>query len=95
MTVHSNLRKNLGVKPFKPQLQPKLTEKQKNVRLSFCRERKKWSVHDLRKYYSLTSLLSNYFTHQIAKMIEFSSQTDSTYYLTKPSNFREKCRFGA
>ena len=49
MTVHSYLRKNLGVKPFKPQLQPKLTEKQKNVRLSFCRERKKWSVHDWRK----------------------------------------------
>ena len=36
------------MKPLKPQLQPKLTEKQKNSRLSFCRERKKWSIHDWR-----------------------------------------------
>ena len=46
MIVHSYLRKNLGVKPFKPQLQPKLSEKQKHTRFSCCRERKKWSIHD-------------------------------------------------
>ena len=49
MTVHSYLIDNLGVKPFKPQLQPKLSEKQKNARLSFCKERKNWSVHDWRR----------------------------------------------
>ena len=30
-------------------MQPKLTEKQKKTRLSFCKERKKWSIHDWRR----------------------------------------------
>ena len=48
VTVHTYLRQNLGVKPYKPQLQPKLTEKQKFARLTFCKARKKWSINDWR-----------------------------------------------
>ena len=40
VTVHTYLRKNLGVKPHKPQLQPKLPEKQKFARFTFCRHEK-------------------------------------------------------
>ena len=31
VTVHTYLRKNLGVKPYKPQLQPKLTENRNSL----------------------------------------------------------------
>ena len=36
------------MKPYKPKLQPKLTEKQKRARLTFCKDRKKWSIHEWR-----------------------------------------------
>ncbi|KAI6659468.1 hypothetical protein LOD99_10769 [Oopsacas minuta] len=43
--VHSYLRKNLNVRPYKPQVQPKLTEKQRTVRVEFCNERKDGSFN--------------------------------------------------
>ena len=45
VTVHSYLRKNLNVRPYKPQVQPKLTEKQRTARLKLCSERKDWSIN--------------------------------------------------
>ena len=44
VTVHTYLRKNLKVRPYKPQVQPKLTEKQRTARLKFCNERKNWTI---------------------------------------------------
>ena len=44
VTVHTYLRKNLRVRPYKPQIQPKLTEKQRAARLKFCIDRKMWSI---------------------------------------------------
>ena len=44
MTVHKYLRKNLKVRPYKPQVQPKLTEQQRTARLKYCNERKNWSI---------------------------------------------------
>ena len=49
VTVHSYLRNKLCVKPFKPQKQPKITEKQRTARLKFCRDRKSWSKEDWRR----------------------------------------------
>ncbi|KAI6655853.1 hypothetical protein LOD99_1587 [Oopsacas minuta] len=45
VTVDSYIRKNLKVRPYKPQVQPKLTEKQRTARLKFCNERKDWSIN--------------------------------------------------
>ena len=95
MTVHSYLRKNLGVKPFKPQLQPKLTEKQKNVRLSFCRERKKWSVHDWRKVLFSDESPFELF-HSPNRQNDRVWLADRLNLLpTETVKFPEKCRFGA
>lgn len=80
MTVHNNLRKYHGNKPFKLQLQP---EKENSDQFTISE-----------RYYSLAILLSNHFTHPIAKMIEFGSQTDSIYYLPKPSNFGKSAGLG-
>ena len=44
MTVHRYLRKNLKVRQYKPQVQSKLTEKQRTARLKFCNERKNWTI---------------------------------------------------
>ncbi|KAI6655736.1 Transposable element Tcb1 transposase [Oopsacas minuta] len=49
VTVHSYLRKNLKVRPYKPQVQPKLTEKQRTARIKFCNERKNWSIDSWRR----------------------------------------------
>ena len=49
VTVHSYLRKNLKVRPYKPQVQPKLTEKQRESRIKFCNDRKKWSIDAWRR----------------------------------------------
>ena len=45
-TVHTYLRKNLNVKPYKPSKRPKLTKKQQNHRLEFAKERKNWTEKD-------------------------------------------------
>ncbi|KAI6648584.1 hypothetical protein LOD99_8064 [Oopsacas minuta] len=45
VTIHSYLRKNHNVRSYKPQVQPKLTEKQRTARLKFCNERKDWSIN--------------------------------------------------
>ena len=45
-TVRNYLRGTLKVIPFKPQKQPKLTEKQRTARLKFCRDRKTWKKED-------------------------------------------------
>jgi transposase len=49
MTVHKYLRKTLKVLPFKPQIQPKLTEKQIQDRIYFCKERKNWTINDWKR----------------------------------------------
>ena len=46
MTVWRHMRKNLDLVPFKPQIQPKMTEAQKAKRLQFCLERKHWTIDD-------------------------------------------------
>ena len=45
-TVRTYLRQNLNAKPYKLSKRPKLTEKQRNYRLKFAKERKKWTVED-------------------------------------------------
>ena len=42
--VHRYLRENLGLKSYKRPHQPKLTEKQKDHRLNFCKQRLFWSA---------------------------------------------------
>ena len=71
VTVYSYLRKNLGVKPYKPQLQPKLTEKQKLAQLSFCKDRKKWSIDEWYHVLFSDESRSNYSTLRIVRMTEF------------------------
>ena len=46
VTVHTYLRKNLKVRPYKPQVQPKLAEKQRTARLKFCNKRKNWTIEN-------------------------------------------------
>ena len=48
-TVYRYLTKIKGAKSFKRQRQPLLTEKQKNARLNFCKQRVNWTVEDWRK----------------------------------------------
>ena len=45
-TVRTYLRTNLNVKPYKLSKRPKLTEKQRNYRLKFAKERKNWTEED-------------------------------------------------
>ncbi|KAI6661477.1 hypothetical protein LOD99_13350 [Oopsacas minuta] len=49
VTVHTYLRSTLSVKPFKPQKQPKITEKQRMARLQFCKDRKSWKKEEWRR----------------------------------------------
>ena len=44
--IRTYLRKNLNAKPYKLSKSPKLAEKQRNYRLKFAKERKKWTVED-------------------------------------------------
>ena len=46
VTIHTYLRKSLKLKPYKPRIQPRLTENQRIARLKFCQERKEWSVNE-------------------------------------------------
>jgi transposase len=48
-TVRKHMRETLKAMPYRPQMQPKLTEIQKKNRLIFCQERKKWSINDWRR----------------------------------------------
>ena len=48
-TVYRYLTKIKGVKSFKRQRQPLLTEKQRNSRFRFCKERLNWTAKDWRK----------------------------------------------
>ena len=43
-TIRKYLRENLQLKSYKPQVQPRLTLKQKENRLRFCRDRKHWTA---------------------------------------------------
>ena len=83
VTVHTYLRQNLGVKPYKPQLQPKLTEKQKFARLTFCKARKKWSINDWRMYFFPMNLHLSCTIHRIGRTTEFGQQTEIKLYLRK------------
>lgn len=47
--VHRHLRENLGVKPYRPRFQPKLTEEQKKKRVAFCKMVKEWTPEDWKK----------------------------------------------
>ena len=71
VTVHTYLRKNLKVRPYKPQVQPKFTEKQRTARLKFCNERKNWTIETGRGFNSRMSPPSSYFKLQISKTTEF------------------------
>ncbi|KAI6647746.1 hypothetical protein LOD99_8587 [Oopsacas minuta] len=90
VTVHSYLRKNLKVRPYKPQVQPKLTEKQRTARIKFCNERKNWSIDSWRGFYSRTSPPLRYSTLQISKTTEFGRNLVPMFLLPKRSNFLEK-----
>lgn len=48
-TVNRYLKENLGLIPYKPQIQPKLTKQQMKNRLKFCLERKNWTFDDWKK----------------------------------------------
>ncbi|KAI6653106.1 hypothetical protein LOD99_3942 [Oopsacas minuta] len=48
-TIYRYLTKTKGVKSFKQQSEPLLTEKQRNSRLCFCKERSNWTAKDWRK----------------------------------------------
>ena len=48
-TVHRYLRTCLGLKPLKPQLQPKLSPEQKRRRLEFAKEHSDWTIDDWRR----------------------------------------------
>lgn len=48
-TVRKHLKESLKCLPYKPQLQPKLTQIQKEKRLKFCKERKNWGILEWRK----------------------------------------------
>lgn len=48
-TVHKYLRETIHVIPYKPQLQPRLTDQQKKNRLLFCKERRHWKAADWKK----------------------------------------------
>ena len=49
MSVHRYLTNVIGAKSFKRPVKPRLTDKQKANRVSFCKERKYWTVDDWRR----------------------------------------------
>ena len=56
------LSPTLRVRPYKPQIQPKLPEKQRAARLRFCNERKKWLIDD-EGFYSRISFKTQVIPH--------------------------------
>lgn len=48
-SVHRHLRGNLGLRAFKLQKRPKLTEKQRMHRLKFAKDHKKWTENDWKR----------------------------------------------
>ena len=48
-TVHKYLRETVHVIPYKPQVQPRLTDQQKKNRLLFCKERRHWTAADWKR----------------------------------------------
>ena len=67
VTVHTYLRKNLGVKPLKP----KLTGKQKFARLTFCRQEKIGQLMIGAMYFYLMNLYLSCTIHRIGRTTEF------------------------
>ena len=49
MTVQRYLKTTIGAKSYKRPLMPRLSPKQKENRLTFCKERLKWTVEDWRR----------------------------------------------
>lgn len=43
-TVRRHMKKQLDLTPYKPRVEPKLTDKQKKARLNFAKEHKDWTV---------------------------------------------------
>ena len=84
VTVHTYLRQNLGVKPYKPQLQPKLTEKQKFARLTFfVRHEKNGQLMIGAMYFFPMNLHLSCTIHRIGRTTEFGQQTEIKLYLRK------------
>ena len=48
-TVYRYLRNTLNTKPYKRQRQPKLTEKQRENRLKFCKARQNWTTEEWKR----------------------------------------------
>ena len=46
MTVQRYLKTTIGAKSYKRPFMPRLSPKQKENRLTFCKERLKWTVED-------------------------------------------------
>ena len=50
-TIYHNMKKDLRVKSYKRQCQPKLTDRRKENRVKFCKERENWTTEDWKRIY--------------------------------------------
>ena len=94
VTVHSYLRKNLNVRPYKPQVQHKLTEKQRTARLNSAVKGRIGQLTPGKEYYSQMSPLLSYFTLRISKTTVFGRNPGPMSLPLKRSNFLEKSWYG-
>ncbi|KAI6655733.1 hypothetical protein LOD99_1875 [Oopsacas minuta] len=95
MCVHRHLTESVGVRSFKRQEIPRLSQKNIQDRLSFARKHQNWTVNDWKKFSGQMSLPSSSLQRQTNKIIGFGQRISNMFLRYFQLSFQQRFMCGA